>query len=321
MLVVLPISLLAQFDGIVGTPGCKAIKYNDPRIVGWATKCTIHRGYQNIANKSLGRASFGSESDAVGPILDADSTNTSACVSLGDSGVVVLQFQHPIMDGEGYDFAVYENSFSDTFLELALVYVSSDSVHWFGFPAISNTPTDVQVDGFGSVDATKINNIAGKYRIGWGTPFDLAEIFDDPNLDKQNVRYVKLVDVIGTIDPQYATRDSRGKIINDPYSTPFWSSGFDLSGVAVLHHNAPSSSVVEPEIEVKVFPNPCADELYVKADDCQITLYTIFGQKVTSKNTSSTIERLSISELPRGIYLLEIKRDGKIVKTEKIVKK
>ncbi len=319
MLAALPLSLLAQFDGIVGTEGCKAIMYNDPRIVGWATKCTIHRGYQNIADKSLGRVSHGSESNAVGPILDADSTNTMACVSLGDSGVVVLEFQHPIMDGEGYDFAVYENSFGDTFLELALVYVSSDSVNWFGFPTTSNTPTDVQVDGFGNIDATKINNIAGKYRIGWGTPFDLAEIYDDPNLDKQNVRYVKLVDVIGTIDPQYATRDSRGRIINDPYSTPFPSGGFDLSGVAVLNHNVPTSTF-EPQIEINIFPNPCVDELYVKADNCQVTLYTIFGQKIISKNTSSTIEKITTSELPRGIYILEIKQDGKVVRTEKIVK-
>lgn len=316
----LPLSLWAQFDGVVGTEGCKAIKYNDSRIVGWATECTLQRGYQNIINPTGPRATHGSEELAIGPILDADSTNTMACVSLGDSGVVVLQFQYPIMDGEGYDFAVYENSFSDTFLELALVYVSSDSVNWFGFPAVSNTPTDVQVDGFGNIDATNINNIAGKYRIGWGTPFDLAEIPDDPSLDKQNVRYVKIVDAVGTIDPRYATRDSRGRIINDPYPTPFGSSGFDLSGVAVLNHNVPSS-IFQPQVEVSLFPNPCVDEFYVKADHCQVTLYTIFGQKIASRSTSSTIEKLITSELPRGIYLLEIKRDGKIVKTEKIVKR
>jgi hypothetical protein len=48
---------------------------------------------------------------------------------------------------------------------------------------------------------------------------------------------VRLVDVVGTIDPQYATRDYKGRIVNDPWPTrdTIWASGgFDLTGVAVL---------------------------------------------------------------------------------------
>ena len=39
LLSTLPMSLLAQqqFDGIVGTPGCKAIQFTDSRFRDWAT--------------------------------------------------------------------------------------------------------------------------------------------------------------------------------------------------------------------------------------------------------------------------------------------
>ena len=63
----------------------------------------------------------------------------------------------------------------------------------------------------------------------YGTPFDLDDIEDNNLLDKQNVTYIRIVDVIGNINPEYASYDSEGNIINDPWPTPFESSGFDLS--------------------------------------------------------------------------------------------
>ena len=108
------------------------------------------------------------------------------------------------MNREGYDFVVFENSLNDHFLELAFVEVSSDGIHYVRFPATSNTPTDKQVGGFGSLDPTKINNLAGKYRIGWGTPFDLSEVEGDDKVDVNAIRYVKIIDVVGSIDTLYA---------------------------------------------------------------------------------------------------------------------
>ena len=43
-----------------------------------------------------------------------------------------------------------------------------------------------------------------------------------------------MVDVVGSIDPMYGTRDSLGNLINDPWPTPFATGGFDLDAVAVL---------------------------------------------------------------------------------------
>ena len=132
---------------------------------------------------------------------------------------------------------MFENSFNDNFLELAFVEVSSDGENFVRFRASSLTDATTQVGSNGSVDPTMLNNLAGKYRVGYGTPFDLEELRGKAGLDIDHVTHVRIVDVVGTIDPQYATRDWKGRIVNDPYPTndTVWGSGgFDLTGVAVL---------------------------------------------------------------------------------------
>ena len=74
--------------------------------------------------------------------------------------------------------------------------------------------------------------------MGFGTPFDLEELRDSSGIDVNNIVYVRIVDVVGTIDPMYARYDAHGHMVNDPYPTAdtIWASGgFDLTGVAVLH--------------------------------------------------------------------------------------
>ena len=307
----------AQFDGAVGTTGCKAIQYNDSRIVNWATSCTVYRGFLNIAsNRTL--ASFGSDTVAIGPISASDATNTMAAVSLGDSGVAVLTFETPIADGEGPDFAVYENGFGDGFLELAFVEVSSDGQRYVRFPATSNTPTSSQVGSFAdNMDPTLINNLAGKYRIGWGTPFDLNELRDSAGLDINNITHVRLVDCIGTIDPQYCTYDAHGNIVNDPYPTAFNSGGYDLTGVAVLNQHSASITVADLS-NVKVFPNPCRDFVQLSGMPIgeEYRIYDLCGKTVATGICQSNSFFINTQALQQGVYVLKI---GRVAK--KIVKK
>jgi len=46
---------------------------------------------------------------------------------------------------------------------------------------------------------------------------------------------VRVVDVIGSILSAYATHDSVGHVVNDPWPTPFDTGGFDLDAIGVLH--------------------------------------------------------------------------------------
>lgn len=232
------------FCGAVGTEGCTAIAVDSIAIVAWATDVVINRGPQKITNPDGPLASFGSESNAIGM---ATASNTMAAVSLGDGGTALVTFAHPIRNGEGPDFAVFENSFGDFNLELAFVEVSSDGERFVRFPATSLTQSETQTDNFGTTDPTNLNNLAGKFRIGYGTPFDLEELADSTGIDLDSIVYVRVVDVVGCIDPQYGTYDAYGHIINEPWPTPFNSSGFDLTGVAVMYERIDSTVVVVPE--------------------------------------------------------------------------
>ncbi len=66
-------------------------------------------------------------------------------------------------------------------------------------------------------------------------------------LDLNNIKYVRITDVIGSINPAYASYDFKGNIINDPWKTTYdpdpGTGGFDLDAVAVLH-SIPEPSVV-----------------------------------------------------------------------------
>lgn len=297
------ISVMAQFDGAVGTAGCRAIFQDDPGIKGWATGCDVFRGYQDIATSEL-LASYGEAEHAVG-IPD----NTGLLVvSLGDSGVAILSFDIPISNGEGYDFAIFENSFSHTFLELGFVEVSSDGSAWVRFPATSLTPTNEQIGGFGHIDPTHINNLAGKYKFGWGTPFDLEELRDSSGIDINNINFVKIIDVIGTIDPQFAQYDAFGNIVNDPYPTDFASGGFDLGGVAVLNGWLPASIKENDAPLITVYPNPCTD--FIKINNLNqrknVALYTVLGSKLLEMDTISDEITIETKNLPSGMYLLKI---------------
>lgn len=227
------------FAPAAGQPGSTAIDKNDPRIVGWATSAlSLIRGPQNISVAGSPLASVGTAAAALG-------TANNSVVSLGDGGQISLAFDRAISDGPGFDFAVFENGFADTFLELAFVEVSSNGLDFFRFPAVSLTPTATQVGGFGALDPTNLDNLAGNFRGGFGTPFDLGQLRGvSALLDVDHVLQVRILDVVGTIDPLFATFDSRNHIVNDPWPTAFGSGGFDLDAVAVLHQTPEPGSCV-----------------------------------------------------------------------------
>jgi hypothetical protein len=192
--------------------GTAAIGLDDPRIARWATHVESY--------------TVGEDADTVwqdtSRALTPATTNSSSVVSLGRGGEIVLEFVPPIKNGPGFDFAVFENSFAHTFLELAFVEVSADGVSYERFANSSKTAS--AVGPFGLLDPTNIDGLAGKYIGGFGTPFDLSSLVTAPS----EIRFVKLLDVTGG-----TSRASDDQVIYDPFPTQ-GSAGFDLSGIAVL---------------------------------------------------------------------------------------
>jgi hypothetical protein len=231
---------MAQFAPAAGQPGSTALRADSSCFVNWANQCHVQRGLKQINLPDSGYASVGTAQSAIGQ------ASTNGVVSLGDGGIATLTFNPPISDGNGFDFAIFENTFLDSFLELAFVEVSTDSQSWARFPNESLTQTKTQTASFGYTQPTKIHNLAGKYRHPYGTPFDLQDVAMMSNIQINDIRYVRIIDVVGSIDTPYAQRDSKNRIINDPWPTPFASSGFDLDAVGVIHQLATNVNENDP---------------------------------------------------------------------------
>lgn len=213
-----------------------AISKSDSSIVEWANEvveyCPASYGVtSNYQNPETGYGSLGD--------LTSDQIASGA-----EPGYVTVTFEYGIANGDGYDFAVFENGFkygtNGIFMELAYVEVSTDGINFARFASISTNTEAVAGSGaFSGWDTTNVYNLAGKNATGYGTTFDLEELtgcdlVTEGLLDLNNIQYVRLVDIPGTGD--YV--DSLGNPIYDA-SVTSGSGGYDFSlaynGVAVIN--------------------------------------------------------------------------------------
>jgi len=91
------------------------------------------------------------------------------------------------------------------------------------------------VPTFGGHDPRDIDGLAGKYPVGFGTPFDLRALASQPEVTSGDVQLdritqVRIVDIVG----DGSVLDSHDHPIYDPYPT-VGTAGFDLEAVAVLN--------------------------------------------------------------------------------------
>lgn len=254
------------FTPAAGVEGSTAVAHSDARIQSWAVRVASMDYGEEVAQE------WRVPEAAIGPAEAAD----PGVLVLGRGGEVVLEFASFIRDGEGADFVVFENAFRDTFLELAYVEVSSDGIHFVRFPNYSYTAAPVST--YGVVDPTYVHGYGAKYRAGFGTPFDLAELtaahaamqsgYDRfspqygtllqenfPKLDIERIRFVRLIDIPG----DGSLTDCEGIAIYDPYPT-FITAGFDLDAVGVLNEGTLSVVTFTGWSErYGLSPDPAAD--------------------------------------------------------------
>lgn len=303
-----------------GQTGTTAIHKDSSVFVAWATGIVVERGYVDAGDTTVmydntNRASFGVPENALN-MAEGTSGNV---VSLGDGGKATLTFDQAIINGSGADFAIFENGLSDTFLELAFVEVSSDGNHFVRFPAHSETQTTTQIDGFGNVDCRYINNLAGKYKAAFGTPFDLSDLPIDPLLNLQNITHVRIIDVVGSIDPSVGSKDSQGNMINDLYPTPFHSGGFDLDAVGVINQQV--LSVDKMELTARIYPNPTKQFLNVELNEVsEVRIFDLTG-KLWIEEIGVLKVMLDMSSLNGGFYLVKVESDNQVLVRKVLVEK
>lgn len=313
LLLILSVKAEAQFAPQVGLTGTTAIHKSSSTIKSWAKECTVQRGYVDIADKSAGFTTTGDSSSALG-MADGE------VVSLGDSGVATVQFSQAIYNGEGADFVIFENGFQnpanpeEAFLELAFVEVSSDGIHFFRFPATSNTLSLIQIKGSGDyMNARLINNLAGKYAAQYGTPFDLEELKSTVGLNVTHITHIRVVDVIGDIGSK-TSKDANGQKINDPYPTPFPTGGFDLDAVGAIHLKG--SGIKENySTSVQIFPNPASTTLFIQLEstvlngNSEILIHDVSGRILLRQNAMQQ-NTFNIESFQSGLYLISLLQSG-----------
>jgi len=153
--------------------------------------------------------------------------------SPGSGGSLTLLMEPALLDGAGADLLVCENPFFvlgslKSFVEAAFVEVSSDGVHFARMPS-SYTGPDEALPAFTGIQPARYRGFAGVMPVladpplvdpldvtrAGGDTFDLHELIGDPlvlsgQLDLDNVRYVRLVDVAAG-----AAADSAGHTVFD----------------------------------------------------------------------------------------------------------
>lgn len=248
----------------------------NPLFRGWAASVVSYEPAPGVdlewtdPNKALGPATGESVSGIVS-LGDLEQYQIDAGVSPGQ---ITLSFGEPIRDGNGYDFAVFENglvSLRDTaagsiagqmFAELGYVEVSTNGEDFVRFPSVSLTPE--RVGAYGTIEISHVYNLVGKHPnadgLCIGTPFDLREIVDDPDVvsgvvDVNNINYVRTVDIPGSGD-----FDDGAMRQVDPDSWPYWdhyvknhavydawvtfgSGGVDLEAIGVLEEQEYSADI------------------------------------------------------------------------------
>lgn len=313
----IPIFTSAQFAPQAGLNGSTAIHKDSSIIVAWGDSCIINIGWQDIADTSLGKPTIGNTQSVLG-IADGN------VLSLGDGGEAIYYFSNPIANGQGFDFAIFENGFRNptdsnlAFLELGEVSVSKDGIDFYTFPAICNNDTTTQIAGAGDyMDARNIYNFAGKYISNYGTPFDLDEINLFTPLDF--IHYVKIKDVIGSLNDVICSRDYLYHKINDPYPTPYPSSGFDLDAIAVIHQIPLNITTISSNQDIQFYPNPSSHFIQIKSQNKikKLAIYSIDGIKIKEVNNAT---QLNIEELKSGLYILMIEDVNGTKKIDKFVK-
>lgn len=304
----------AQFDPQVGFGSKQAIHRDSSIIKGWATICNVTRGWQNYQDTTIGKATVGSEFYGT---LKAD----GSIVSLGDSGIAILQFDNPISDKEGPDFCVFENGFTlgnnkpESHMELAFVEVSSDGIHYVRFPAQSFIDTAIQLGNFDVSNAALVNGLAGKYIAGYGTPFDLNIFAALSSVNVSKITHLKLIDVVGNKDAKYPSRDKNGIKIIDPWPTPFPSSGFDLDAVGVINQLYKTSTFEDEKSAISFYPNPLkiGENLVLNnlKYNTQISLVNMQGIIVWSDTVNDKVS-IETTSFDKGVYVLNMTQNNQL---------
>ena len=93
------------------------------------------------------------------------------------------------------------------------------------------------------------------------------------------------------------TREDRAAVFNSEEQTIAY--GYQCSGIGLAER---------AEGKLKIYPNPASDFIHINAEDKigHVTIYTLNGAKMLEAEGEGNNLKLSIQNLPKGLYILEV---------------
>jgi TonB family protein len=129
--------------------------------------------------------------------------------------------------------------------------------------------------------------------------------------------------VIG-IMPKWKPAEHEGKPMKCRYNLPF---NYRLNSKAGPGYNIiPKKDNKKDFISLKVYPNPVTDIVNIELTEFQAQLscqiINVKGELVRKDQLNSVLEKLNISELESGLYIIQlVSKDKGIMNTQKLIKK
>ena len=109
------------------------------------------------------------------------------------------------------------------------------------------------------------------------------------------------------------TNDSYGNRINEPFSTPYETGGFDLDAVGVIHQLVSIEQQEKPQISV--YPNPVKDgKIQIKSNQFiqNLVIFSSSGQLLKKEVIDAFDSYLELNLSP-GIYSIQIQTNETII--------
>ena len=97
----------------------------------------------------------------------------------------------------------------------------------------------------------------------------------------------------------------------------------DINGNQLVYGNLEMSTSDYEAENLKLFPNPVENLLSIQNSNPKINQILIFdlnGKMILTQNLTVGTNQINIKNLPKGMYIVQIKSNNQIIKTEKIIK-
>jgi hypothetical protein len=165
------------------------------------------------------------------------------------------------------------------------------------------------INSFQRIQLDTARIVTGAYYIGWiQTTADFLNVgYDRQNDHRQDI----FINLSGTWQP--SSLNVEGSLMIRPvFANKSLKSGIE-----------PPSVLNNLGIQVKIYPNPCSDLIRIDCGDqseiLRITLTDLHGSIIRNTLESGPTCKISVSDLPNGIYVIQVLTDTGIQSRQKLI--